>query len=78
MLSILLSTKTADVSGLVKKLDEREQDTLMKYLYAGMAAPDSAEGNACAILLNWHEKLTEAAGLGCIVRAMCDHRRVGL
>ena len=66
------------MSNLVKQLSETEQDTLMKYLYAGMAAPDSAEGNGCAILLNWHEKLTEVAGLGCIVRAMTDHRRVGL
>ena len=57
LLSILLTTKSADVPALVRKLEPTEQDTLMKYLYKGMAAPDESGGNACAVLLSWHEKV---------------------
>lgn len=45
----------------------------MKYLYAGMAKPEQYNSS---ILLTWHEKLTDAAGTGCIVRVMTDKRTV--
>ncbi|KAF9910424.1 hypothetical protein BX616_010872 [Lobosporangium transversale] len=63
--------KSADQ--LVKNLSSEEQDVLMKYLYAGMAAP---EQNNSGVLLTWHEKLTEVAGQGCIVRVITDRRTV--
>jgi len=75
VLLILMQTKSTDVSNLVRALKGEEQDTLMKYLYKGMASAETQEGNVCAVLLAWHEKLTEAAGTGCIVRVMTDHRR---
>ncbi|KAF2091526.1 Arp2/3 complex 16 kDa subunit ARPC5 [Saccharata proteae CBS 121410] len=33
-------------------------------------------GQAMSVLLSWHEKLVEIAGLGCIVRVMADRRTV--
>ncbi|MCJ1351497.1 MAG: hypothetical protein MMC33_001481 [Icmadophila ericetorum] len=33
-------------------------------------------GQAMSVLLSWHEKVVEVAGLGCVVRAMCDRRTV--
>ncbi|KAF9436789.1 hypothetical protein BGZ76_002973 [Entomortierella beljakovae] len=63
----------ADITPLVKNLTPEEQDVLMKYLYAGMANP---EQNNSGTLLNWHEKLTEVAGQGCIVRVITDRRTV--
>lgn len=39
---------------MVKALTPEEQDVLMKYLYAGMAAP---EQNNSGTLLVWHEKV---------------------
>ncbi|KAF9940080.1 hypothetical protein BGZ65_008379 [Modicella reniformis] len=73
VMEVLNSTKTADVAQLVKNLPSEEQDVLMKYLYAGMAAP---EQNSSGVLLAWHEKLTEVAGQGCIVRVITDRRTV--
>ena len=29
-----------------------------------------------SVLLSWHEKVVEVAGLGCVVRAMTDRRMV--
>ncbi len=36
---------------------------------------DSA-GAAMSVLLSWHEKVVEVAGLGCIGRCMTDWRKV--
>jgi len=63
----------------------------MKYIYKGMSAPELAGSSACAVFLSWHDKvrpihgsqvsitsmaqLTEAAGTGCIVRAMTGPRK---
>lgn len=33
-------------------------------------------GAGMSVLLSWHEKLVEVAGLGCVVRCMTDFRRV--
>jgi actin related protein 2/3 complex, subunit 5 len=33
-------------------------------------------GQAMSVLLSWHEKLVEIAGLGSIVRVMADRRVV--
>ncbi|KAI0702769.1 arp2/3 complex 16 kDa subunit [Earliella scabrosa] len=75
LVSILNSTKAADIPGIVKALSTDAQDTLMKYLYKGMALPGWGDLSG-SVLLGWHEKLTEVAGTGCIVRAMTDRRLV--
>ncbi|ESK93054.1 arp2 3 complex 16 kda subunit [Moniliophthora roreri MCA 2997] len=72
ILTILNSTKSNDISNALKSLSPDAQDTLMKYLYKGMAMADSNG----SVLLSWHEKLTEVAGTGCIVRTMTDRRTV--
>ncbi|KAL7005621.1 arp2/3 complex subunit [Cystobasidiomycetes sp. EMM_F5] len=73
VLSVLNTVRANDISKVVTALDPSTQDQLMKYLYKGMASVE--EGSNCSVLLNWHEKLTEVAGIGCIVRTMSDHRR---
>lgn len=75
LVSILNTTKATDIAGVVKALSADEQDTLMKYLYKGMALPGWGDVSG-SVLLVWHEKLTEVAGVGCIVRAMTDRRTV--
>ena len=40
---------------------------------AGSNEPAAA---AMSVLLSWHEKVVELAGLGCITRTMTDWRRV--
>ena len=50
--------------------------------YKGMAkkdAPQVGSGGASggmSVLLSWHEKVVEVAGLGCIARTMSDWRKV--
>ena len=39
-------------------------------------APTESTGAAMSVLLSWHEKVVEVAGLGCIGRVMTDCRRV--
>ncbi|KAK7677833.1 hypothetical protein QCA50_019145 [Cerrena zonata] len=73
--SILNSTKASEIPSIVKSLSQDAQDTLMKYLYKGMALPGWGDVSG-SVLLGWHEKLTEVAGTGCIVRAMTDRRIV--
>ncbi|KAI0920220.1 hypothetical protein AcW1_002023 [Taiwanofungus camphoratus] len=75
LVSILNSTKATEIPGVVKALSPDAQDTLMKYLYKGMAMPGWGDVSG-SVLLGWHEKLTETAGTGCIVRAMTDRRIV--
>ncbi|TFK47123.1 arp2/3 complex [Heliocybe sulcata] len=75
LVTILNSTKSSDVSNIVKSLSQDQQDTLMKYIYKGMAMPGWGDVSG-SVLLGWHEKLTEAAGIGCIVRTMTDRRIV--
>ncbi|KLO18707.1 actin-related protein ARPC5 [Schizopora paradoxa] len=75
LLTILGSTKSSEVSSVVKGLSQDAQDTLMKYLYKGMATSARSDANT-SVLLSWHEKLTEVAGIGCIVRVMTDRRLV--
>jgi len=72
---VVNSTKATEIPGIIKGLSEDAQDTLMKYLYKGMAMPGWGDVSG-SVLLGWHEKLTEIAGVGCIVRVMTDRRTV--
>ncbi|KAJ7223169.1 actin-related protein 2/3 complex subunit 5 [Mycena pura] len=75
LLTILNSTKSTEITPVVKGLSQDSQDTLMKYLYKGMGMPGWGDISG-SVLLGWHEKLTEVAGTGCIVRTMTDRRSV--
>lgn len=56
VLSVLNSTRSADIAKVLSSLDAASQDNLMKYIYKGMAQID--ENSHCAVLLNWHEKVS--------------------
>ncbi|KAK8923540.1 Actin-related protein 2/3 complex subunit 5A [Platanthera zijinensis] len=58
-----------DVDGMLSSLDPEYYDILMKYLYRGLATGDRPTCDQC---LRIHEKLTEKAGLGCILRSLAD------
>ncbi|KAG9310980.1 actin-related protein ARPC5 [Chiua virens] len=75
IVSVLNSTKSTDVPTILRSLSQDEQDTLMKYIYKGMGMPGWGDVSG-SVLLGWHEKLTEIAGTGCIVRVMTDRRTV--
>ncbi|KAG1447234.1 hypothetical protein G6F56_009324 [Rhizopus delemar] len=70
---VLNMFRAADITDIVKSLGSEQQDVLMKYIYAGLGKPEQYNSS---VLLTWHEKLTEVAGNGCIVRVMTDRRTV--
>lgn len=39
-------------------------------------AQNESSGAAMSVLLSWHEKVVEVAGLGCVGRCMTDWRKV--
>jgi actin related protein 2/3 complex, subunit 5 len=56
---LALGQKDSDVIGLLDTLDLDEADTLMKYVYRGLATPDNS-----AYLLKLHGQLVEKCGSG--------------
>ena len=56
LVSILNSTKSAEVPNVLRSLSPDAQDTLMKYLYKGMAMPGWGDVSG-SVLLGWHEKV---------------------
>ncbi|EYU31908.1 hypothetical protein ABFS82_02G143000 [Erythranthe guttata] len=58
-----------DFDSLFSSLDAEYYDVLMKYLYRGLSTGDRPTCDQC---LKIHEKLTEKAGLGCILRSLAD------
>ncbi|KAL8142238.1 hypothetical protein V2J09_015270 [Rumex salicifolius] len=63
----LMATK--DVDGMLLSLEPEYYDILMKYLYRGLSTGDRPTCDQC---LKIHEKLTQKAGLGCILRCLTD------
>jgi len=56
LLTILNSTKAAEITPAIKSLSPDTQDTLMKYIYKGMAMPGWGDISG-SVLLGWHEKV---------------------
>ncbi|KAG6854239.1 hypothetical protein C0991_009257 [Blastosporella zonata] len=55
LLTILNTTKSTEIASVIKSLPQDAQDTLMKYLYKGMAMPGWGDISG-SVLLGWHEK----------------------
>ena len=60
LLTILNTTKSTEISKVIKGLSLDTQDTLMKYLYKGMAMPGWGDISG-SVLLGWHEKVREGS-----------------
>ena len=56
LVTILNSTKATEIPGVIRALSQDAQDTLMKYLYKGMALPGWGDVSG-SVLLGWHEKV---------------------
>lgn len=44
--------------------------------FGGRSGGGESSGAALSVLLSWHEKIVEVAGLGCVGRVMTDRRKV--
>ncbi|CAO3695443.1 unnamed protein product [Umbelopsis ramanniana] len=73
VVDVLNQFRANDIPTAIKELNLDQQDVLMKYLYAALSKPEQFNSG---MILNWHEKLTEVAGPGSIVRVMTDKRTV--
>ncbi|KAG7535557.1 Actin-related protein 2/3 complex subunit 5 [Arabidopsis thaliana x Arabidopsis arenosa] len=62
-----------DIDGMLNSLAAEYYDILMKYLYRGLSTGDEPTCEQCLMI---HEKLTERAGLGCILRCLSDTNTV--
>ena len=65
------SQPTAASSGTVSP-----QPTGFSQIHALARGGGEGGGQAMSVLLSWHEKLVEIAGLGSVVRVMTDRRTV--
>jgi len=65
-LQAMENIKADEIAKFVDAAADETLDTLMRVVYAGMAT-----GKNCPNLLIWHAKITDKAGIGVIMRAMC-------
>ncbi|KAJ3186531.1 hypothetical protein HDU85_007351 [Gaertneriomyces sp. JEL0708] len=73
VMEAIAAARSTDIPNILKGLNPQQLDTLIKYIYRGMASPEQYNS---AVLLAWHEKATEIGGLGSIVRVLTDRRTV--
>lgn len=52
------------------------QQTGFSQMAGRPGAANESAGAGMSVLLSWHEKVVDVAGLGCIGRVMTDWRRV--
>nr|CAB3228129.1 SAGA-associated factor 29 homolog [Phallusia mammillata] len=71
---VLSSIKAGDVASTIQSLNIEELDAIMKYIYKGFSM--NLDGQQCACLLTWHEKVTAKGGMGCIIRVLADRKRL--
>ncbi|KAJ3127343.1 hypothetical protein HK100_009801 [Physocladia obscura] len=73
VMEALSAPRSAEIAAIVKQLPSWQLDMLLKFLYRGMGIPEQYNS---AVLLNWHEKVTEVTGLSGIVRVFTDRQTV--
>lgn len=72
-MEVLGLVKPADIPSIIRTLNPFQLDTLMKFIYRGQMNPEFFNAG---ILLAWHERVLEVAGLGSIVRVLTDRMTV--
>ncbi|KAI9204741.1 actin-related protein 2/3 complex subunit 5 [Polychytrium aggregatum] len=73
VMAALSTLRPNDIPEVIKSLSPAEVDSLVKYIYKGMASPEQYNSG---LLLAWHEQAVKTAGLGSIVRVLTDRRTV--
>ena len=73
LFEVLSAVRPSEIPQVVKGLDTAQLDVLVKYLYRGLASPDKFNS---LVLLGWHEKAIEVAGVASIVRVLTSRQTV--
>merc|ERR1711974_210029 len=68
---VLLQIKDSDIQKCIESLTPDQVDTLMKYIYRGLATCNNSNA-----YLKWHEHVRARGGLGCIIRCLAERRSV--
>ena len=71
---VLSSVKASDIPKALDSLSIEDLDTLLKYVYKGFSL--GLDGQQCASLLSWHEKIVAKGGMGSIIRVLSDRKRL--
>jgi actin related protein 2/3 complex subunit 5 len=68
----------ASTTSRPKNTQVTQQDTGSGFSQMGSrpGAANESSGAAMSVLLSWHEKVVDIAGLGCVGRCMTDWRKV--
>lgn len=74
VLRVLSSIKSGEIASAIDSLSLEEVDVLMKYIYKGFGM--GLDGQQCASILTWHDKVLQKGGKGCIVRVLSDRKRL--
>ena len=62
VLNVLTAFRSSELEKAVQSLSAPEVDVLMKYLYRAFSEPTE---KSCAIVLQWHEKVSACTALCC-------------
>ena len=71
---VLSSMKTSDIQNALQSLNVEDLDVLLKYVYKGFSL--GLDGQQCACLLSWHEKIVAKGGMGSVIRVLTDRKRL--
>ena len=74
LVRVLSSVKTSDIPKSLESLSVEELDVLLKYIYKGFSL--GLDGQQCASLLSWHEKIVAKGGMGSVIRVLTDRKRL--
>lgn len=72
----MASSTPSSRSGPARSSNVTPQSTGFSQMGGRPGAPNESSGAAMSVLLSWHEKVVEVAGLGCVGRCMTDWRKV--
>ena len=59
-----------------KQITPQDTGAGFSQMGARPGAANESSGAAMSVLLSWHEKVVDVAGLGCVGRCMTDWRKV--
>ena len=71
VLGAMLKCTKSEMKAVLENLSTENEDTLMKYIYRGLAMPQNN-----GMLFEWHAQAVAKAGAGCIIRALTDRKTV--
>jgi actin related protein 2/3 complex subunit 5 len=72
----MASTSASPRNGSSRGSTLTPQSTGFSQMGGRPGAGNESSGAAMSVLLSWHEKVVDVAGLGCVGRCMTDWRKV--